>query len=245
MTRISPSAVRSRDGRSRLHWRRALLATTAALSLGQNAAWATCLDGSTLPPRRLPDRRRAGGGRGQLVAERLHRDGRLLLHPGQLDHRSGHRRTHGRRAQLGLRPGLYALQGWVMPAAQPGPPAWILPPNTSTIASSCRSSRTAAVTNLGDIPFQGSVVTPVCDPTKLSTRAGGPTRPTPTPTSSAARSPLSTTVASPRPPLRPPRRPSCSSPASRAACSTISWTTTARSARPSARSATTATSPRG
>ena len=50
MTRISPSAVRSRDGRSRLHWRRALLATTAALSLGQNAAWATCLDGTTFPP---------------------------------------------------------------------------------------------------------------------------------------------------------------------------------------------------
>ena len=34
----------------RLHWRRALLATTAALSLGQNAAWATCLDGTTFPP---------------------------------------------------------------------------------------------------------------------------------------------------------------------------------------------------
>ena len=112
MTRISPSAVRSRDGRSRLHWRRALLATTAAISLGQNAAWATCLDGSSFPPRRLPDRRRAGGGRGQLVAERLHRDGRLLLHPGQLGHRSGHRRTHERRAQLGLRPGLDTLQGW-------------------------------------------------------------------------------------------------------------------------------------
>ncbi len=50
MTRISPSAVRFRDGRSRLHWRRALLATTAALSLGQNAAWATCLDGTAFPP---------------------------------------------------------------------------------------------------------------------------------------------------------------------------------------------------
>ena len=35
---------------ARLHWRRALLATTAALSLGQNAAWATCLDGTTFPP---------------------------------------------------------------------------------------------------------------------------------------------------------------------------------------------------
>ncbi len=94
----------------RLHWRRALLATTAALSLGQNAAWATCLDGTTFPPGGYQIGSRAGGGRGQLVAERLHRDGRLLLHPGQLDHRSDHRRTHGRRAQLGLRPGLDALQ---------------------------------------------------------------------------------------------------------------------------------------
>src|SRR5690242_13866752 len=31
-------------------WRRALLATTAALSLGaQSAAWATCSDGTTMP----------------------------------------------------------------------------------------------------------------------------------------------------------------------------------------------------
>jgi hypothetical protein len=74
---------------SRLQWRRALLATTAALAFGQNAAWATCLDGSTFPP---------GG------------DGRLRLRPGQLDQRSDHRRTHRRRAQLGLGPGLYTLQ---------------------------------------------------------------------------------------------------------------------------------------
>ena len=33
----------------RLHWRRALLATTAVLSLGAQNAWAVCSDGSTLP----------------------------------------------------------------------------------------------------------------------------------------------------------------------------------------------------
>src|ERR1700735_5845925 len=49
MTIISQSTVRARDGRSRLHWQRAVLATTPALALGQNAAWATCLDGSTFP----------------------------------------------------------------------------------------------------------------------------------------------------------------------------------------------------
>jgi hypothetical protein len=46
MTTNHPSTARRGDGRSRLQWRRALLATTAALALGQNAAWATCLDGT-------------------------------------------------------------------------------------------------------------------------------------------------------------------------------------------------------
>ena len=39
----------TKAARPRLHWRRALLATTAALSFGQNAAWAVCADGSTFP----------------------------------------------------------------------------------------------------------------------------------------------------------------------------------------------------
>src|SRR5262252_2803228 len=39
----------TKAARPRLNWRRALLATTAALSFGQNAAWATCVDGSTFP----------------------------------------------------------------------------------------------------------------------------------------------------------------------------------------------------
>ena len=101
----------ARNRNPRLHWRRALLATTAALSLGQNAAWATCLDGTTFP---------AGGY--QIGSKRRWRSrptGRRTsspategsyLHPGHLDQRSDHRRTDGRRAQLGLRPGLDALQ---------------------------------------------------------------------------------------------------------------------------------------
>ncbi len=41
---------RNADSKSRIRWRRALLATTTALSLGaQNAAWATCSDGTTMP----------------------------------------------------------------------------------------------------------------------------------------------------------------------------------------------------
>src|SRR6202047_2172567 len=45
-----PNFMSVSNTQRRLHWRRALLATTAALAFGQNAAWATCLDGSTFPP---------------------------------------------------------------------------------------------------------------------------------------------------------------------------------------------------
>ena len=45
----SNSSSAGRD-RPRLKWRRILMATTAALSLGvQDAAWAVCSDGSTFP----------------------------------------------------------------------------------------------------------------------------------------------------------------------------------------------------
>ena len=40
---------RRSGSRTRGRWRRTLLASTAALSLMQNAAWAVCADGSTFP----------------------------------------------------------------------------------------------------------------------------------------------------------------------------------------------------
>src|ERR1700760_2686969 len=41
---------REAGSKSRIRWRRALLATTTALSLGaQSAAWAICSDGTTMP----------------------------------------------------------------------------------------------------------------------------------------------------------------------------------------------------
>jgi hypothetical protein len=48
----NPSAAdgTTSGARPRLHWRRALLATTPALSLGSQNAYAICSDGSTLPP---------------------------------------------------------------------------------------------------------------------------------------------------------------------------------------------------
>jgi hypothetical protein len=49
MANSSADIGRTSGSRSRIHWRRALLATTAALSLGAQSAWAVCSDGSTLP----------------------------------------------------------------------------------------------------------------------------------------------------------------------------------------------------
>ncbi len=57
-----------------------------------------------------------------------------------------------------------------MPAPRLARPAGPYHRTTRPTASSCRSSR-GRVTNLGDIPYQGGVVTPTCDPTKLSTAA--------------------------------------------------------------------------
>ena len=42
-------AGKKSTSRARLNWRRALLATTAALSLGAQNAWAVCSDGTVMP----------------------------------------------------------------------------------------------------------------------------------------------------------------------------------------------------
>ena len=62
--------------------------------------------------------------------------------------------------------------------AFPGQESWLIPPNTGTrciflpiIKNVSVGPNSILVTfaNLGDIPYQGDVITPVCDPTKLST----------------------------------------------------------------------------
>ncbi len=168
MTRISPSAVRSRDGRSRLHWRRALLATTAALSLGQNAAWATCLDGTSLPPGgyqigSAPVAVAANWSPNVFTAT----EGSFFIPDISTTDQITGAPTGGGHNWAFDQGSTLCKAGDAGSAA--GTTAWILPPNTSTDCIVLPIIKNGKVTNLGDIPFQGSVVTPVCDPTKLST----------------------------------------------------------------------------
>ena len=246
--------------KTRLHWRRALLASTAALSLGQNAAWAACLDGTAFPP---------GGYQigSKPVAQAANwspnvftsTEGSYFIPDISTNDQTTGAPTGGGHNWAFDQGSTLCKQG---DAGKKGgtTTAWILPPNTSQDCIILPIIKGGKVTNLGDIPFQGSVVTPVCDPEMLSnhrnvagalasydSRHSGVTV---LPANTYANQ-LGCSIAAfnnggvPRQPLRPPQRPSCSSPASRAAFSTMSWTTPARLARPLARSATTATSPRG
>ena len=171
MTRISPSAVRSRDGRSRLHWRRALLATTAALSLGQNAAWATCLDGSSFPPGGYqigvaPVAVAANWSPNVFTAT----EGSYFIPDSSTNDQVTGAPTGGGHNWAFDQGSTLCKDGDAGSAT--GTTGWILPPNTSTDCVVLPVIKNGRVTNLGDIPFQGSVVTPVCDPTKLSTALG-------------------------------------------------------------------------
>jgi len=157
--------------RPRLHWRRALLATTAALSLGQNAAWATCLDGTTFP---------AGGYQVGSAAVPVagnwspgtnfiftFPEGSFFVPDSSTaDQTTGAPTGGGHNWAFDQGSSLCKL-GDAGSAA--GTTGWILPPNTSPDCIVMPIIKNGLVTNLGDIPFQGSVLTPTCDPTKLST----------------------------------------------------------------------------
>jgi hypothetical protein len=158
----------TKAARPRLHWRRALLATTAALSLGQNAAWALCVDGSTFPP----------GGYQIGVAPTAvasnwspnvftSTEGSIFVPDSSTNDQSTGAPTGGGHNWAFDQGSTLCKQGDAGSAA--GTTAWILPPNTSQDCIVFPIIKNGKVTNLGDVPFQGSVVTPVCDTTKLST----------------------------------------------------------------------------
>jgi len=58
----------------------------------------------------------------------------------------------------------------VGPAGGPAT-SWSIPPNSPTDCIVLPVIKNGAVVNLGDIPFQGTAITPTCDPTLLSTKA--------------------------------------------------------------------------
>jgi hypothetical protein len=152
----------------RLNWRRALLATTAAISLGQNAAWATCLDGSTFPPGGYqigvaPVAVAANWSPNVFTAT----EGSYFIRDSSTNDQVTGAPTGGGHNWAFDQGSTLCKQGDAGSAA--GTTGWILPPNTSTDCIVLPIIKNGKVTNLGDIPFQGSVVTPVCDPTLLST----------------------------------------------------------------------------
>ena len=158
----------TKAARPRLHWRRALLATTAALSLGQNAAWAVCSDGTTFP---------AGGyqiGQAPVAVAAnwspnvfTSTEGSFFIPDSSTADQTTGAPTGGGHNWAFDQGSTLCKQGDAGSAA--GVTAWILPPNTSQDCIVLPIIKNGAVTNLGDIPFQGAVVTPVCDTTKLST----------------------------------------------------------------------------
>jgi hypothetical protein len=164
---------RKADSKSRIRWRRALLATTAALSLGaQSAAWATCSDGTTMPNDGFVV------GRDKQVLTAANWSANVFTAPaGSLFIPDNSVNEHNDPAQ----PLTGGGHNWVFDQGSTlcketdtGPggavaTGWNIPPNTASDCVILPIIKGGRVTNLGDIPFQGQVVTPVCYPTKLST----------------------------------------------------------------------------
>jgi hypothetical protein len=171
---IRPSALGGRKSGSRptRRWRRALLASTAALSLGaQNAAWATCADGTTFP---------AGGYvvAGPTLPAALNwspnvftaANGSLFVpdtsvnehnDPAQPLTGGGHNwvfdqgSTLCKQTDVGVPNG--ATTGWTNPS------------NSSAACVLLRIFKGSQLVGFGDIPARGEAITPTCDPALLST----------------------------------------------------------------------------
>jgi hypothetical protein len=156
----------------RLYWRRALLASTAALSLGaQHAAWATCSDGTTMP---------GGGfvvGRDAQVLVAANFSPNIFTAPGGsifIPDTSVNEHNDPSQPQTGGGHNWVFDQGSTLCKAtdvgNPGAVAtgWTIPPNSATDCVLLPIIKGGVVANLGDIPRQGEAITPTCDPTQLS-----------------------------------------------------------------------------
>ena len=103
---------------------------------------------------------------------------RLAVHPRHLGERAqrSDAAPDRRRTQLGVRPGLDALQG--DRSSGGAEPPWPRGGRSRrTPATDCvilPIIKGGTVANLGDIPFQGEAITPTCDPAKLSTGRPNP-----------------------------------------------------------------------
>jgi hypothetical protein len=169
---------RKSASRARGRWRRTLLASTAALSLGmQNAAWAVCVNGSTFPANAggfvigvAPAPAVAAnwspnvftGTAGSLfipdTSVHEHNNATLALTGG------GHNWVFDQGSTLCKE----TDRGTVGTAVATG---WTIPPTTSNDCVILPIIKGVTVANFGDIPFQGDVITPTCNPAILASAA--------------------------------------------------------------------------
>jgi hypothetical protein len=156
----------------RKKWRQALLTYAMAVSLGsQDIAWAACSDGTTLP---------AGGytiGIAPVQTAANWTPHVFTATAGSLfvPDSSVHENNDPNGSLTGGGHSWVFDQGSTLckmtdqgPSGQPAT-SWLLPPATATQCVILPVIKNGVVTNLGDIPYQGDVITPTCDPTKLST----------------------------------------------------------------------------
>jgi hypothetical protein len=164
----------------RLHWRRALLATTAALSLGaQNAAFAAtvCSDGKGFPaggyqigsaalpgsPNNWTEGVFSGSVGSVFVPDASFTE---FNDPAQPRTGGGHNWVFDQGSTL-CRVNDTGAQGAVATS-------WTLPPAGSANCVLLPIIKNGVVTNIGDVPGQGRAITPTCDPTKLSITGPNP-----------------------------------------------------------------------
>jgi hypothetical protein len=182
----NPKATPHGDQRP-IHWCRGLLTSTLILALGlQNAAWAVCADGVTTVPKTT------GFAVGSLPATATATAAALATatlswSPGIFTAAAGSLFVPDSSTNELNNPALAPTHGghnWVMDqgstlcrvsnvGSATTTTAWTMPPATPLHCITLPIIKGARVVNLGDVPFQGDVITPTCDPTKLST-AGAP-----------------------------------------------------------------------
>jgi hypothetical protein len=176
MTKIFPSGI--------LQVKKNAFTRTVALAavvtmLGQNFAWAVCADGSTMPTDGFVI------GRDPIVSTAANFSHNIFTgtagsifipdtsaneanDPAQPLTGGGHNWVFDQGSTL-----CKETDTGVDPATKHSV-SWAIPPNTATDCVILPIIKGGRVTNLGDIPYQGEAITPTCDPTKLSTSAGGP-----------------------------------------------------------------------
>ena len=171
----APSAVGERRSgpKSRTRRGRTLLASIAALSLGaQDAAWAVCSDGTTLPAdgfiigRDAPVRIAANWSPHVFTGTA----GSLFIPDSSVYENNDPTKPHtgGGHNWVFDQGSTLCKETDVGPAGAVAT-GWEIPPNNPTDCVILPIIKNGTVTNLGDIPYQGSVITPTCNPALLST----------------------------------------------------------------------------